>query len=452
MTRRIRAGFLGVLLFLLALLVVPLGIKISAQQRDDVRTTAQASARALANAEEERLGDPGDAEGPRGRTAPTVDAGDGVVILGSRGQTLVTAGRRVPGSVVAAIRSRREPHAPDAVVVSAPIGSPGDPHGTVILARDTEPLENRVRALWLALAAAAATTLALGAVIATGLARWIGRPLHELGIAATRMGHGDVSVRTESTHGPPEVRAVALAFNEMAERLGGLLDSQRAMTADVSHQLRTPLAALQLRLELLADDLHGDARSELTDALREIGRLNRLVDGLLAIARAEETSAKPSAVDATDVVRDRVEMWHPLAQERGIALEVETEPTVAHVTPGHLEQVLDNLLANALDALSRGDHVTLSVQREATAVRITVADDGPGMSPSRRATALARYAGDGSGRKAGLGLAIVARLLAADRGSVVLEETRGGGLTVVVRLPCAAPQDERPLIGPSRHA
>ena len=437
MTRRIRAGFLGVLLFLLALVVVPLGIKISAQQRDDVRTNARASARVLANAEEERLGDPGDGEDRRGAAAPTVEAGDGLVILGSRGQVLVTNGRRVPTAVLTAIRGGQQPQAQDAVVVSAPIGSASHPDGTVILVRDTEPLEQRVRALWLALAAAAVTTLALGAVIATVLARWIEHPLHELGIAATRMGHGDVSVRTDSTSGPPEVRAVASAFNEMAGRIGALLDSQRTMTADVSHQLRTPLAALQLRLELLADDARGETRSELTDALREIGRLNRLVDGLLAIARAEETAAKPATVDVSEIVTGRVEMWHPLAHERGIALDGNTEPTMARATPGHLEQVLDNLLANALDALSPGDHVTVSVQREPAAVLITVADDGPGMSPSRRATALARYAGDGSGRKAGLGLAIVARLLTTDHGSVVLEETDGGGLTVVIRLPAS---------------
>src|SRR5207237_10915883 len=135
------------------------------------------------------------------------------------------------------VRAQRASSAHDAVVVTAPIGPLASRDGTVVLVRDGGPLDNRVRALWLALAAAALVTVGLGAVLAAGLARWIGRPLRNLGTAATRMGHGDVSVRTDSQLGPPEVRAVAAAFNEMAQRLGVLLESQRNMTADVSHQL-----------------------------------------------------------------------------------------------------------------------------------------------------------------------------------------------------------------------
>jgi len=443
MSRRIFAGFLGVLVFLLGLVVGPLGVKISAQQRNDFRAGAQTAARALANAEEERLGDAADSSDGGRAAAPAIDAGDDVAILGRQGQVITTAGRPLPAALLRAVRARRPADATDAVVVTAPIGSPDRPDGTVVLVRADGPLDKRVHALWLGLVAAVIATIGLGAAVAAGLARWIGRPLRHLGAAANRMGHGEVSVRTNPEFGPPEVRAVAATFNEMAQRLGELLDSQRNMTADVSHQLRTPLAALQLRLELLAEEARDPVRSELADALREIGRLNRLLDGLLAVARAEETTTKPGAVHVADVVIERVEMWQPLAQERDVALNVLAEPAVALVTPDHLEQVLDNLIANAMDALSPGHRVDVSLRSVADEVLLAVSDNGPGMSPTRRADAFQRFDSDRAGRKSGLGLAIVARLLATDGGSIALGETPGGGLTAIVHL-CRA-SDPAPL-------
>ena len=437
MTRRIIAGFLGVLVGLLVLVVVPLGLKISSQQRDDFRANAQSAARALANTEEERLGDARDPGDRSTKGALQVAAGDGVVVLDGTGQVLATAGVPVSPSVAAAARIQQHASVPDAIVVAATIGAPAHPDGTVVLVRGAEPLDHRIRALWLALAVAAAVTVGLGTVIAAGLARWIGRPLRGLATAATRMGHGDIAVRTDTSLGPPEVRTVASAFNEMAQRVGALLDTQRTMTADVSHQLRTPLVALRLRLELLAEDSPANVQSELTDALREIGRLNRLLDGLLAVARVEESTAEPTAVDVSEIVVERVEMWQPLAAERGIELAATVDAAIAVVTAGHLEQILDNLIANAMDAVTPGGHVTVSVERIGRDVVLTVADDGPGMSAHRRATAFARFDSDRSGRNAGLGLAIVARLVAADHGVVALEEAAGGGLAAVIRLPSA---------------
>jgi signal transduction histidine kinase len=434
-SRRIVAGFIGVLLGLLVLVVVPLGLKISSQQRHDFRASAQSTADALANSEEERLGDTRDANDSPAPAAFGVAAGDGVVIVDRRGTVVATAGQSVPAPVVAAARSQQSPAVTDHVVVTARIGAPQRSDGLVVLVRDGEPLDQRIRALWLALAAAAVVTLALGTVTAAGLARWIGRPLRGLTAAATRMGHGDVSVRADAHVGPPEVRAVSTAFNEMAQRLGDLLASQRTMTADVSHQLRTPLAALQLRLELLAEESTHNVQAELTDALREIGRLNRLLDGLLAVARAEELTAEPVETGVDDLVAERVEMWQPLASERGVNLAATVEPAAALVTPGHLEQVLDNLIANAMDAASAGGHVMVSLRRDDDDVVLTVADDGPGMPAQRRANAFVRFESDRSGRKSGLGLAIVARLIAADHGSVALEERSGGGLSALVRLP-----------------
>jgi signal transduction histidine kinase len=440
MTRRILAAFLGLLVFLLVAIVVPLGVKISSQQRHDFQQSAKVTARAIASAEEERLGDSGDPADRSRPTRPPVDAGDGIVVLGPAGRTVTTAGRVVPRNVINAVRSGKAAVVHDSVLAVATVGAASRPDGFVVLVRSAEPLDHRVHALWLALVLAAAVTLALGAVTAAGVARWIGRPLHALGNSAAKMGKGDITARSDDQSGPPEVRAVAVAFNDMAERVGALLTTQRTMTADVSHQLRTPLAALQLRLDLLAEDAPDEIRTELAGALREIGRLNRLLDGLLAVARAEDATAQPVAVDVADVVRDRVDMWQPLAQEGGIDLSLVTEPASAFITQGHLEQVLDNLIANAMDALSTGDQVNVSVHSSPTESLLTVADNGPGMSVALRAAAFDRFESGDSGRKSGLGLAIVARLLAMDHGSIALDETPGGGLTATIRLPARTRQ------------
>ena len=116
---------------------------------------------------------------------------------------------------------------------------------------------------------------------------------------------------------------------------------------------------------------------------------------------------------------------------------------MALVTPGHVEQILDNLIANAMDALSPGDEVKVSLESRRGEVILAVADNGPGMSAARRASAFDRFETDHSGRKSGLGLAIINRLVSTDHGAISLEETAGGGLTAVVHLRAS---DERTLI------
>lgn len=437
MTRRILASFLGVLVGLLALVVVPLGASLSSQQRRDFSRSTHSAARSLAAIAEERLGEGRNSKASGGLRLPT-EAGYGVVLLDPHGRQLLTGGRAVSTTLIAQVRAGHHPGLAGAVVSTAIVGEARHPDGTLILVRDAESLDHRIDTLWLGLAAAAAVALAVGALVAGTLARWIGRPLRDLVAAAVQMGDGDVGARTHEPPGPPEVRAVATAFNEMASRIGSLLDSQRIMTLDVSHQLRTPLAALRLRLELLADDAPDELRVELHGALREIARLSRLADGLLAVARAEEVTPRPDAIDVAALVSERCDLWKPVAHDRQVTLASRISFASARATPGNLEQVLDNLIANALDALGPGHRVSLSAHTENTEVVLRVADDGPGMSEQRRETAFGRFVSNPSGpTKTGLGLAIVARLVAADHGSTTLEQTSGGGLTAVVRLPIA---------------
>ena len=316
--------------------------------------------------------------------------------------------------------------------------------GTVILVRPTGPLNHDIVELWVILGTVAVVAMLAAALLAFALARWVSRPLAGLDSAAGRLADGDLASRAVVDTGPPELRRLGTTFNTMAGRLEALVHGNRAVIADVSHQLRTPLAALRLRLDLLAADTDPDPETtghELAGALDELARLSRLVDGLLAVARAENVVPVPTAVDVAEVARERVVAWHPVADDRGIALEAPgvgsaraRASVLAWIGEGHLEQVLDNLIANALDALSAGGHITVTAAVTTAGAQITVADDGPGMNAEDRERAFLRFT-TSNPNGTGLGLAIVHRLVTSNGGTARLTETPGGGLTVILDFP-----------------
>jgi signal transduction histidine kinase len=184
----------------------------------------------------------------------------------------------------------------DRVLVVMPVSGDGRDLGVVALLRPTERLDYGLRTFWLSLVAIAAGALAPGGHPALGLSRWVGRPLAVLDASARRLGDGDLSVRLPDASCPPEFRHLAHIFNTMAARLEALVHGHRAVIADVSHQLRTPLAALRLRLDLLTPPDSAEDAAGYAGALGEVARLSRLVDGLLAVARAENATPQPAAV------------------------------------------------------------------------------------------------------------------------------------------------------------
>jgi signal transduction histidine kinase len=165
------------------------------------------------------------------------------------------------------------------------------------------------------------------------------------------------------------------------------------------------------------------------------------VDGLLAVARAEHTEPAPVSVDLAQLVVDRVAIWSPLAQERHIRLVASSGPANVAATAGHLEQVLDNLLANALDVTPAEGLITVSTRRHHQRVRLEVIDSGPGMTPAQRAQAFRRFwtqptdsPSRDSSSGSGLGLAIVYRLITVDGGTIQLTNVPGLGLAVQIDL------------------
>jgi signal transduction histidine kinase len=446
-TRRIVLAVLGLIAVLLGTVAVPLGLVTAAQQRRDFADETRSAAAAVANVAEERLGDQSNAAALHHVIAALGRTGDRVAVFDS-------AGRRIDGTagspaVSAAQRAGGQRAAQpmtygldDYLLVLVPVrkDNGGENLGVVALARPTAAVDHRVAVLWTLIAGVALAGLIAAALVAIGLARWVSRPLAQLEGAAERLGDGDLSTRSPHEAGPREVRSLAANFNLMAARLEALVHGHQATMADVSHQLRTPLAALRLRLEFLAQDSDEQMAAELAGAQEEIGRLSRLVNGLLAVARAENLTAGPVTVPVDALIRSRVHAWRPAAEEQDISLALPVLETVqARVGEGQLEQILDNLLANALDAVPAGGSVAISVVPRGDRAMISVADNGPGMSAEQKRLAFRRFATI-SASGTGLGLAIVDRLAASNGGSAALSDTHGGGLTVTIDLPAVTPE------------
>ncbi|HTU76867.1 MAG TPA: HAMP domain-containing sensor histidine kinase [Trebonia sp.] len=457
MTKRILLALLALTAALLVAAVVPLAVKATQHDQESYVSATEATAHSLAAVADENLSD--NKVDPRFQAAmrPYRSQGDEIVVatpdlsvVTGKG-TPVVGWRQLAAAAIAATSPQTQVTKTRVVVAEliwADNVHSDSPLGVVVLERPTTALDDSTGSLWLYVALLAAIAMLAAAAIAITFARWVSKPMVTMDSAARKLADGDLSVRASTGYGPPELRRMAASFNMMAGRLETLVHGHRAMLADVSHQLRTPLAALRLRIDLLAVDAGPAAQSELAGAQEEIARLSRLVDGLLATARAESVTEQRVVINVLPTVTERVAAWQPVAASAGVKLLVEpSEPTGPDVSglqvalgAGHLEQVLDNLLANAIEALGESGHVTVTVRGTDPGTELVVADDGPGMSAGERSRAFLRFSTT-SQNGTGLGLAIVHRLVTSNGGTARLSETSGGGLTVTLEFPAVAASD-----------
>lgn len=455
MTRRLLFSYLSLTIVVLAMLEVPLGFVNAHNERDDLIGKVERDAVAVASLAEEVL------EGDRGSTTASgleriaaryaADTGGRIVVTDLQGLAIVDSAPPEPGArrfstrpeFRAALRGdvatgvrRSETLGYSVLYVAVPVASGGVVHGAVRITYPTSRLDERIRNYWLVLAGIAAVALGIAAVVGLRFARWIRRPLEGLEDAAARAAAGDLAARAPVPEGPPEVRALALGFNDMVARVDGLVAAQQDFVADASHQLRTPLTALRLRVDNLERHVDPTGRAGVVAAAAEIDRLSGLVDSLLALARADEDVAPADVIDLVALARTRIAAWQPLL-ERGVSVELEAvEPVRARANTARVTQVLDNLLANAARAAPDGTVVTVTVRRDGTDAEAIIRDRGTGMTPEEIARAFDRFwrSSSGSGGS-GLGLAIARRLIEADGGTIRLRTTAGAGLEAVVRLP-----------------
>jgi signal transduction histidine kinase len=354
---------------------------------------------------------------------------------------------------------RAVPHVDD-LIAFEPIGSADAPSGGVAVIATDEGVDQRVHTAWLALVALAGGVLAAVALLGLLVARSVTGPLTHLEGVARRLGGGDLGARAPTNAGPAEVRALSQEFNSMAGRLEDLVAVQRGFVADASHQLRSPLTALRLRFENVTAALPA-ADADVDAVLAELDRLSRVVDGLLMLARSEGQRPEHARIDVGAVVTDRVDAWSALADEAAVALESDfpQQPSVfASLVPGHLDQIIDNLLANALEATPAGRSVHVWVGHDGEVVEVHVSDEGHGLGEEERRHAFDRFWRGSTSRPgagSGLGLSIVRQLARASSADVELRQAPGGGVDAVVRMrprlqPDIRSPRERPVVDSPR--
>jgi signal transduction histidine kinase len=436
-TRWLILGYLGLALVVLVALEVPLGVQHQRNERADFEQRVEHDATTIASVAEDAVQNDSRrqlravaafvydyARKTKTRVVIVDKAGDALIDTSASETSFVSRPEiraALRGNVAAGKRYSRT-LGTGLLYVAVPVASGGVVHGAVRITTPTGAVDRRIQRYWLILALIGAVVLAVATVVAVTLARLVTRPLQRVERAAASFGAGDFDVRAPEREGPEEVQALARAFNETAAKLGELVRAQDEFIADASHQLRTPLTALRLRLE------NGDVEG----GLREVARLGSLVDELLALARADARPA--AAVDVAEVVRERVEHWRALADEHEVGIHASTDgPANAYAAAERLSQVIDNLLSNAFDVAPQRSTVDVEVRRGRPWVELRVRDRGPGMTAEQRERAFDRF-WSSSKLGSGIGLAIVRRLVRLDGGEVELRNGSGGGLEVLVRL------------------
>ena len=209
-----------------------------------------------------------------------------------------------------------------------------------------------------------------------------------------------------------------------------LLESQRSFVGHASHQLKTPLAALRLRLENLESDTPAEHSRDLKAALTETDRLAQMVEMLLAMARYEHSALAVEPVTLADAVADRVYLWSPLSAEQDVRLAASgPDQTQVQAIPGAVDQIVDNLLSNALRVAPPGSTIDISWRPGPDGiVELHVVDGGPGLPEDQRVRALDPFwrAPDAAKGGTGLGLSLVRKLAEAGGGQVALRPADAG--------------------------
>jgi two-component system sensor histidine kinase BaeS len=282
--------------------------------------------------------------------------------------------------------------------------------------------------------------IGLAALAGTGLAyRRLAGPVGDLLEAADRVGAGDYEQRL-NPRGPREVQSLMHTFNEMSGRLEAADAARRQFLADVTHELRTPLAVLQSGIEAQLDGIHSRDDAHLASLLDETHVLTRVVEDLhtLALAGAGRLTLHRETLHAVTAIEDAVAAHAATATARGVTMQATpaTGSPVVWADPVRLQQILGNLLGNALRHTPAGGRITVTLdQPEPHTVRFTVADTGPGFPPEQLPGLFDRFTKSEGSQGSGLGLAIARDLVHTHGGSIEATNRPEGGAAVSFELP-----------------
>jgi two-component system, OmpR family, sensor kinase len=451
---RLLAAFAYVLILVIVALEVPLVLNVSRRVDSEVKAAAAADAQLVAAsaAGELESDDPRDLQ--RIAEEASEESGGRVVVVDDNGRLLAdSAGlqgnyRNRP-EIEAALdgrisQGRRFSDTLDQTLLftAVPIVVGDDVGGAVRVTQSVDAIDRRVRRDVLGLIGIGLIALVLGLAFAWFLAGTLARPLQRLAATARRVEAGDLGARAEP-EGSSEHREVAHAFNDMTGRLEQVLVAQREFVANASHQLRTPLTGLRLRLEAASLKAGPELAEELEAAEREVERLARLLTALLTLAREGDRPPARQAVPVAEALGRALERWEERATQGPHRLELDCrDPGVASVSDEDLAIVLDNLAENALVYSPDGGTIRLECDRVGDAIVVAVLDEGPGLQAGEEEQVFERFSRGSGGRGkhgTGLGLAIVATLVRRWGGSARIANRTDGvrGARAEIRLPAA---------------
>lgn len=287
-------------------------------------------------------------------------------------------------------------------------------------------------------------TLAIVAVIgvfALSLVAFVTRvmsPIGDIVGAAHRVAEGDLTARVTAS-GPPAVRAVANAFNNMAERLAQQEKQRRDLMADIAHELRTPLSVVQGRIEGLIDGVYPRDPSQLEPLLEETRVLARVVDDLRTLANAESgvLTLEKEPTDIGMLLRDAAAAVRDEATRQSTTVTIAEDPAAPVVTldPVRLRQVIVNLFANAVRHGGTGASVSAESRVANGMLTIRIADNGPGIPPDELPHIFDRFYKRRGSKGSGLGLTIARTLVRAHGGDISAESRTGQGTTFTIKVP-----------------
>lgn len=314
------------------------------------------------------------------------------------------------------------------LIVTVPVNGEHDINGVV---RAATPLASIYRGLvpvWLGMLGLAGLVLAVVWALARRQATRLSRPLNDLARDAERLGDGDFSVQS-SAAGIAEIDSVGHALNSTASRLDALLARERAFSADASHQLRTPLAGLRLRLESTLDQPGPDWRSAVADSIDVTDRLEKTIDELLLLAR-EHAGRHGAPADVHALAAEIEDGWTRRLAASGRALELVVAPALPtpQASAAAMRQVLAVLLDNA--ELHGAGTVRVTVREAGEAIAVDVSDEGAGLDPDTLPAAFSSRP-EGAPRH-GIGLALARRLAEAEGGRLVLAQASPPVFTVFI--------------------
>jgi two-component system sensor histidine kinase BaeS len=286
-----------------------------------------------------------------------------------------------------------------------------------------------------------AVTIALLAAAVVG--RRVTAPLRRITAAARRLRRGELDARTRDARAPGELGELARAFDDMADTLEHEASARRQVVADLSHEVRTPLAVLRGNLEELIDGIEQPTPARLGSLHEEVVRLESLVEQLDALRRAgaPTITARLEPVDLAALAACEVEALTTKFAAKGINVETRLQRACVRGDRAKLGQVISNLLANALKFAPEHGRVEITVTAGGGAARLTVSDDGRGIPAAERERVFERFWRSDSARGVagrGIGLAVVAEIVRAHDGTVIADDSALGGARLTVTLPLQA--------------